>query len=73
MDLGKIGMTTKGDYDSDKVYENLDVVSFNGSSFTSRIKNNREPLSNKDAWQLTAEKGEKGEAVDLIYNNDFDI
>lgn len=71
MDLGKIGMTTEGEYDPDKTYQNLDVVSFQGSSYTSRIKNNKQPLNDSDAWQISALKGEKGDSANLEYNTDF--
>lgn len=59
-DLGKIGMTTEGAYNSDTTYEKLDVVSYDGGSYTSRINNNRLPLTNPLGWQLIASKGDIG-------------
>lgn len=60
MDLGKIAITPKGDYDNLIIYEKLDLVKKNGSSFISLIDNNSQPLSNNTAWQTVAEKGMDG-------------
>lgn len=59
-DLGKISQTTEGAYDNTKIYERLDTVSYQGSSYLSRINNNSQPLSNESAWQVSALKGEQG-------------
>lgn len=60
-DLGKIAQTLEGEYDSSKIYNKLDTVTSNGSSYVSKINNNNQPLSNNLAWQLSAQKGIDGE------------
>lgn len=75
-DLGKISQTTNGEYEEGKVYERLDTVSADGSSYISRKNNNIFPLSNPEAWQISALKGDKGnpgENLTLEYNDIFDI
>lgn len=71
--IGKVGQTPKGEYNGSTIYEYLDVVSFDGSSYVSKINDNNQPLSNLDAWQLNAEKGgkgDKGDAIDsIIYDS----
>ena len=71
--IGKVGQTPKGEYNGSTIYEYLDVVSFEGSSYVSKINDNNQPLSNLDAWQLNAEKGgkgDKGDAIDsIIYDS----
>lgn len=58
MQIGKIGQTLEGNYDSSIAYNILDTVAANGGSYTSRIPNNTQPLTNESAWQKTAEKGD---------------
>lgn len=56
-DLGKVMITPKGEYSSSKSYEILDAVSYNGSSYVSKINDNTSvPIS--DDWQLLAQKGD---------------
>ncbi len=56
-DLGKVMITPKGEYNSSKTYEILDAVSYNGSSYVSKINDNTSvPIS--DDWQLLAQKGD---------------
>jgi len=59
-DLGKIAITLEGSFDPDQIYNKLDQVTNNGSSYTSKIDNNDQPLSNPNAWQISAEKGIDG-------------
>lgn len=59
-DLGKIGQTLKGEYNSSTIYERLDVVSSNGNSYVSKIDNNNFPVTDTTAWQLNASKGDTG-------------
>lgn len=59
--IGKIGLTPKGEYNPEIVYEILDVVSNEGNSYVSRQANNTQPLTNSEAWMLSAEKGGKGD------------
>lgn len=66
-ELGKVMVTNRGEYISSKSYEILDIVSYNGSSFMSKIDDNTsepakeispdELLINKN-WQLVAKKGD---------------
>lgn len=66
--LGKVGQTTAGEYIPGNTYEYLDVVSYRGSSYLSRISNNDRPIEDIDAWQMNAEKGDP--YTDVI--NDID-
>jgi len=61
VDLGKIGQTLKGEFDNSQVYERLDVVSDNGSSYVSIIDENTLPVTNPLGWQVNALKGSDGQ------------
>lgn len=56
--LGKVMITSKGEYDSSKSYEILDVVTYQGSSYLSKKYNNDSLPTNTNDWQLLAQKGE---------------
>jgi hypothetical protein len=74
-DLGKITTTLEGDFNPSNVYERLDIVTFDGSSYISKIDNNNFPLTDTTAWQLSAKKGDTGADGTFIleYNDIFDI
>jgi hypothetical protein len=56
-ELGKVMITPKGEYSSSKSYEILDAVSYNGSSYVSKINDNTSVPTSND-WQLLAQKGD---------------
>lgn len=60
--IGKVGITPKGEWDSETIYNNLDIVSYNNNSFISNQNNipiNTAP-HNKEYWtQLTNLDGAK--------------
>lgn len=60
-DLGKISITLEGEYNSNISYSRLDLVSYQGESYASKINNNAEPITNTLAWQKVAEKGSTGD------------
>ena len=51
IDLGKIGITPKGDYKPQNIYERLDLVTFRGESYISRVDINTFPLTDDSRWQ----------------------
>lgn len=53
--LGRVGMKPQGEYDSEQVYEELDIVKSGGSSYVSRKNNNTSPLSEEENWMRIAE------------------
>lgn len=53
--LGRVGMKPQGEYNSEQVYEELDIVKSGGSSYVSRKNNNTSPLSEEENWMLIAE------------------
>ncbi len=66
-ELGKVMVTNRGEYISSKSYEILDIVSYNGSSFMSKIDDNTsvpaeeispDELLINENWQLVAKKGD---------------
>lgn len=56
-ELGKVMITPKGKYSLSKSYEILDAVSYNGSSYVSKINDNTS-VPTSDDWQLLAQKGD---------------
>lgn len=56
-ELGKVMITPKGEYSLSKSYEILDAVSYNGSSYVSKINDNTS-VPTSDDWQLLARKGD---------------
>ena len=62
MNLGKVAMTTAGDYDSSKSYERLTCVLYNHVSWVSRkeVPAGIVPGTNELYWQKVSERGEQG-------------
>lgn len=56
--LGKIMITSKGEYNSLESYEILDAVTYQGSSYLSKKYNNDSLPTNTNDWQLLAQKGD---------------
>lgn len=56
--LGKVAMTSRGEYDTSKSYEILDIVTYQGSSYLSKKYNNDSLPTNANDWQLLAQKGD---------------
>lgn len=54
--LGKVMITSKGEYVSGVSYQILDVVTYNGSSYVAKRNTGSVPTS--DDWQLLAQKGD---------------
>ena len=59
--LGKVAITPKGEYNNATTYVKLDVITYQGSSYTC-LKNSIGNLpTNTEYWQLVASKGEAGQ------------
>lgn len=56
--LGKVVITNKSEYNPSTVYEILDVVSYQGSSYISKVYDNNSLPTNDTKWQLLAQKGD---------------
>ena len=69
--IGKIGITPKGEYSPETVYDILDAVSNDGNSYVSRQTNNTQPLTDSEAWMLSAEKGTHGLKGDTFTFSDL--
>lgn len=62
IDLGKVGLTTGGEWKSTVSYERLTVVTKDGQSYVSKKDNKGViPGSNSSVWQLVAAKGADGD------------
>ena len=61
--LGRVQPLYKGEYNSNEIYEKLDNILYNGSTYVSLQYANmgHQPDQSASWWQLIAEKGEKGE------------
>ncbi len=62
--LGKVVITNKDEYNSSNTYEILDVVSYKGSSYLSKIDNNTSVPIDNEKWQLIAKKGDTYEVTE---------
>lgn len=62
--LGKVVITNKDEYNSSNTYEILDVVSYKGSSYLSKIDNNTSVPTDNEKWQLIAKKGDTYEVTE---------
>ena len=56
--LGKVVITNRGEWNSSNVYEVLDVVSYQGSSYMSKTYDNNSLPTDDNKWQLLAQKGD---------------
>ena len=68
-DAGRVGFLFKGNYDSQALYDFLDVVYYNGSSYVAK-KNTigNDPNRNNEFWHIFAEGADKG---DFVLKSDF--
>lgn len=55
--LGKVGMVLKGEYNGSTEYQKLDVVTYNGESYSAKNNTTGNLPTNTTYWQLLAEKG----------------
>ena len=56
--LGRVSIVPKGTWNANTVYNRLDAVVHNGSSWLAKKQNiGRMPVEESDAWQLLAERG----------------
>lgn len=60
INLGIVGISNKGQYNSETDYEKLNVVTYNGSSYCALRSCKGIVPTNTDYWQLYAEKGATG-------------
>ncbi len=60
--IGRIGITLKDEYDPNVTYTKLNQVTYEGSSYTLKVKEATGIVpSNKDYWSCSAKKGDKGD------------
>lgn len=67
--LGKVVITNKGEYNSTTIYEILDVVSYQGSSYLSKVYDNDSLPTDDTKWQLLAQKGDTYEVSESDIEN----
>ncbi len=67
--LGKVVITNKGEWNSSNVYEVLDVVSYRGSSYISKVYDNDSLPIDDTKWQLLAQKGDTYEVSETDIEN----
>lgn len=59
--LGRVSIVPKGTWNANTVYNRLDTVVHNGSSWLAKKQNiGQQPVEESDAWQLLAERGDIG-------------
>ena len=56
--LGKVAISPRGEYAESVTYYRLDLVSYNGSSYLSKIDNNTSLPSTAENWMLVVKKGD---------------
>lgn len=64
VNLGRVGLVLRGEYDASTKYEKLDVVTYQGSSYIAKQATTGNAPTNESFWQLQSEKGEKGDKGD---------
>ena len=67
--LGKVVITNKGEYIPSTIYEILDVVSYQGSSYLSKVYDNNSLPTDGTKWQLLAKKGDTYEVSETDIEN----
>ena len=72
--LGAVGISAGGVYDSETVYKKYKVVSANGGSYMyiNPTPAAGVPVTDTSHWQQIAEKGDKGDTGNVMYAT-FDI
>ena len=69
VNLGKVALTPKGNWDNTVIYEKLDVVQFEGNSYIAKdaVPVGISITTGENYWQIMAAKGEQGTNVgDLV-------
>lgn len=61
INLGKVGLTPRGEYDEGTPYVRLDFVQYQGSSYVALEAVTGEAPDASEKWAYLAEKGEKGD------------
>lgn len=67
--LGKVVITNKDEYNPSTVYEILDVVTYQGSSYMSKVYDNNSLPTDDNKWQLLAQKGDTYEVSEVDIEN----
>ncbi len=67
--LGKVVITNKGEWNPSNVYETLDVVTYQGSSYMSKVYDNNCLPTDDNKWQLLAKKGDTYEVSETDIEN----
>lgn len=67
--LGKVVITNRGEWNSSNVYETLDVVTYQGSSYMSKVYDNNSLPTDDNKWQLLAQKGDTYEVSEVDIEN----
>lgn len=62
--LGQVGFNPQGEYQSERQYMRLDVVTHDGSSYACKKDCQAKPLTNTEYWQLIASKGDAYEVTE---------
>ena len=60
IDLGRVLLIPKGEWNSTTAYTKLDLVSYQGSSYVCTVANTNQVPTNTSYWQLSAQKGRDG-------------
>ena len=60
LNLGHVSPLYKGAYNSGTTYTEMDVVTYQGSSYVSKIDNNTSLPTDTTKWQMLASKGDPG-------------
>lgn len=71
--IGKIGFTPKGEFIPEYVYDELDVVSYEGGSYVSREKNNTSLPTDSEKWFKQSERGAEGPKGDPLRFEDLTV
>lgn len=68
MNLGRIAVVPKGEYNPELEYKKLDLVSYIGSSYYAKknVPSGKTPSANLDFWQVASLRGERGDNANPI-------
>ena len=74
MNLGRIAVVTKGEYNPALEYKKLDLISYLGSSYYAKknVPSGKTPPTNLDFWQVASLRGEKSDNTNPITGNAYE-
>ena len=69
--IGKVAIVPRGEWSATTVYDRLDIVTLDGSTYMALDAHQNWPVTNTDHWMLIAKKGKDGNEATATIVSDW--